>query len=130
MIDNEKVQSLIAPPPTQHPSIANHGADPIYDIVTLVHHSDMKVFLEYSFKSWKTHLHSSQKIYIIADPLALPILQEKLVNEELWKANAVVISQENYPFSFQDINIDPNGSKPTWFYQQLLVSLKKVDRLF
>ena len=110
----EPPQQLLIKPPI------NHDDDPIYDIVTLVHHGDMKVFIEYSYKSWVENLKSCNKIYIIADPLALPILEEKIKNDKLWQAHAIIINQELYPFTFHDIDIDPNGRKPTWFYQQLL----------
>ena len=52
--------------------------------------------------------------------MPLPTLNEKQMKEELWKHNAIIINQETYPFSFQEINIDSNGLKPTWYYQQLL----------
>lgn len=103
-----------------------------YDIVTLVHHSDMEPFINYGLRSWIIHLQDlppDANIFIICndqayDAVTFHLQQEKLSGHQS-SHNIVPVPERIFPFTLKDINDQQimdewYQSKPTWIYQQLL----------
>jgi len=99
-----------------------------YDIVTLVHHSDMAPFISYGLRSWLIYLEDlapNANIFIICNPEAYDAVNFHLTQEEASGHQStqkiVPILQSIYPFSLESTTHENTWtSKPTWVYQQLL----------
>ncbi len=103
-----------------------------YDIVTLVHHSDMEPFINYGLRSWIIHLQDlppDANIFLICndqayDAVTFHLQQEKLSGHQS-SHNIIPVPEHIFPFTLKDVNDQQvmdewHQSKPTWIYQQLL----------
>ena len=109
-------------------TLQSSGSEAEYDIVTLVHHSDMAPFIAYGLRSWIINLKDLSKranIFIICNPQAYDAVQFHLQQEEAsgheTDHNIIPIHEEVYPFSLKNVTNEFTWEKkPTWIYQQLL----------
>jgi Family of unknown function (DUF6492) len=99
-----------------------------YDIVTMIHHNDMGVFIDHGLRSWLQYFayDESTLIYAVATPQAI----EKLsilrlrdpathpISKDLERV--VLVPESIYPFTLQDVGNHTWADKATWIYQQLL----------
>ena len=93
-----------------------------FDIVTLVHHSDMNVFLDFAVQSWKANFISSRRVFAICDPEAFLALTTQISSpstDPVFKQFVVPVDQALFPFTLEDVK-NSYAAKPTWLYQQLL----------
>lgn len=110
--------------------------DNSFDIVTLIHHDDLSVFLQYGLASWQ-HFFAKENthIFIVGTPKAIDRLQHmkeqasnnfRPTRSSIYTINwdpIVLVSQDEYPFTLKDVSEGSTRGpkeKPTWNYQQLL----------
>lgn len=106
-----------------------------YDIVTLVHHDDMDVLLNYGLKSWITHFldftttaaasltgKKASHIYVVCTTAACSAIANAKKQHQTQQNifhQVVVVDEKYFPFSIHDL-ANAYHDKPTWIYQQLL----------
>lgn len=92
-----------------------------YDIVTLVHHSDMDTITRYGLESFKKYFGQPQtKIYAFCTPQAYERLEKlRQMNTKL-KNVLVPVLETIYPFTLDKVGKFAWNNKTTWIFQQLL----------
>lgn len=109
-----------------------------HDIVTLVHHNDMAVLIDYGLDSWgrfflpttstnndKNNVAVQQqqpRVFCICTPQALDRLKEEQAKRSQTSAvwnNLVLVDQSIFPFRLSDMGIYGH-ERDAWVYQQIL----------
>ena len=95
-----------------------------YDIVTLVHHNDMQVLMEYGLESWGRFFFTDgqARVFAVCTPEALVRLQaeqaRKRKKSAVWD-KLVLVNQAIYPFNLTDMGVYGH-ERDAWVYQQIL----------
>ena len=93
-----------------------------YDFVTLIHHDDMNIFVDYGFRSWIKYFSYTPEdshVYAICTPKAYKLLQHKMKNDGA-NENLILVLESEFPFTIDSLKAKKNRNKPTWLYQQIL----------
>jgi len=108
--------------PNQRNDEATTNRDKLLDIVTLVHHDDLSVFVDYGLASWKQYFcQPNTRIFVVCTPEAQTKMERLQAADKhnIW-SNVILVSQVVYPFNLELVGIHNWGNKFTWIYQQLL----------
>jgi len=111
-----------------HPASITHAEDfepnkNGYDFVTVIHEDDMHIFIDYGYTSWLQYFSysSHSRVFAICTNVAYEKITKLQQQDEHNKFdNLVLVREDIFPFTLDDLKGGQWANKPTWKYQQLL----------